>query len=499
MGVIIRQGIKGTLANYVGIGVGAFNMLYLFPKVLSEVEIGLIRTLLDIALVFASIFMLGGREIMTKFFSHFKEKKQDSFYWFSSLFPLIGFTLFSLLFYFNKDLLFVIYEANSPLLNDYIHYLLPLTFITLFSYYFETLSYLFGRITIPKVIREVYLRLFTGISVLFYFFDYFDLSTLIMSVVGIHALALIFFAFNAWKVSEWSFSTSTEIFNKKFSKQILNFMGFTIFGSLSGILVSKVDILMLSASKGLADTGIYSIAFFIAIVVETPKRSLGAISNPIIAESLQKGDHVHVELINRKSAINLLITSGFIFLLILSNLDNLFQFMPNGIVYSAGKDVIILIGFSKIIEAVSGMNFSIISYSHLYRYGTLILFLFSTIGISLNALLIPKLGMNGAAIATLITITIVHLFIHLLVYLKFGIATINKQIFQIIGILILTYLINMLLPIWSHFFIDGFVRTSILTIFFVSIIYYTKVSEEINQLLLTALETIKLYLVNITK
>ena len=52
MGIIIRQGIKGTIVSYLGTLLGYVNMLILFPLIFSTEEIGLYRILLDAASFF---------------------------------------------------------------------------------------------------------------------------------------------------------------------------------------------------------------------------------------------------------------------------------------------------------------------------------------------------------------------------------------------------------------------------------------------------------------
>ena len=42
MGIIIRQGIQTSIISYAGVAIGAFNVLWLFPKFLGAGEIGLI-------------------------------------------------------------------------------------------------------------------------------------------------------------------------------------------------------------------------------------------------------------------------------------------------------------------------------------------------------------------------------------------------------------------------------------------------------------------------
>ena len=47
MGIIRNQSIKSTIILYIGVLVGVFNLLWLFPKFLSPAEIGLTGVLVD--------------------------------------------------------------------------------------------------------------------------------------------------------------------------------------------------------------------------------------------------------------------------------------------------------------------------------------------------------------------------------------------------------------------------------------------------------------------
>lgn len=484
MGVIIRQGIKGAIANYVGIGIGVINTLFIFPKMLSVEEIGLIRLLLDVGLIFASFAQLGMTTTMVKFYPEFKnnERNQNGFFFYSILITLIGFIFFTIVYYYYSEDFITLYQAQSPLFQLYFEYVYPLTFIMLFIYFFETISFLHSRITIPKIIREIYLRLFTTFAILFYFFKIINQGTLILSIVIIYFFALLFNLINSWMISNMSLSPKSKILNKKFSLRIGVFSAFTIFSTLSGVIVSKIDTLMLGATKGLDDTGIYSIAFFIAMFIEIPKRSIDSITAPIISEKLSQDNFDQVKEINYKSALNLFITSGFIFVIVYINIDNIFTIMPKGNIFATGKNVIFFIGLAKIIESLSGMNSPIISYSKYYKHGTYITFMFSFIGIALNAWLIPKMGIDGAAIATFLTVLIVHLYIHLLVYIKFKIINWSKKTLHVLALLVFIYSINLGITVFENPFIDFFIRSSLLSAIFISLIISLKISSDINLL-----------------
>ena len=59
MGVVIKQSIKGTIVNYVGIAIGFLTTFFIVTKYLTQEEIGLNRVLIDAGILFASFTQLG--------------------------------------------------------------------------------------------------------------------------------------------------------------------------------------------------------------------------------------------------------------------------------------------------------------------------------------------------------------------------------------------------------------------------------------------------------
>ena len=53
MGIVARQSIKGSLANYLGVAIGFFTTFFVVTKCLTQEEIGLTRVLVDAATLFA--------------------------------------------------------------------------------------------------------------------------------------------------------------------------------------------------------------------------------------------------------------------------------------------------------------------------------------------------------------------------------------------------------------------------------------------------------------
>ena len=74
---------------------------------------------------------------------------------------------------------------------------------------------------------------------------------------------------------------------------------------------------MLSAYTGFRNTGIYSIAFFIAAFIAVPKKALSQVLIPMVSEANKNNDKNKLNELYKKSSITQLIIGGLLFLLIL--------------------------------------------------------------------------------------------------------------------------------------------------------------------------------------
>ena len=120
----------------------------------------------------------------------------------------------------------------------------------------------------------------------------------------------------------------------------------------------------------------------------------------------------------QKSALNQLIAGSFIFVCLVGSLNELFLIMPNGSIYAPASTVVILIGLAKLIDTSSGSNSEILSNSDYFRYNFVSITILAPLGIATNLLLIPKLGLTGAAWASLITMFLVNAFRFFIIYWK---------------------------------------------------------------------------------
>ena len=121
MGVIKRQGIKNTIITYIGIFIGAVNIIFIQPKLLTEEELGLTRLLYDFAYLVGLAVPLGLPNIIVKYFPFFKDKenKHNGFAGFVLLVFFIGFAISAALLLIFKPAITSYYVEDASLFVNY--------------------------------------------------------------------------------------------------------------------------------------------------------------------------------------------------------------------------------------------------------------------------------------------------------------------------------------------------------------------------------------------
>ncbi|MBR3528989.1 MAG: oligosaccharide flippase family protein, partial [Bacteroidales bacterium] len=291
MGVIARQSIKGALANYLGVAIGFFTTFFVLTHCLTQEEIGLTRVMVDAAMLFSGLAQLGTNASIIRFFPFFKsdDGKNHGIFGWSVLIPMVGFMLFALCFFIFKQDIVDTYSLKSPLIADYAYLLLPLTFFALYLTVFETNASVLLRITVPRLVREVGIRLFNLVCYLLYGYGVISLDLFVLLFCLSYAVAMLINFGYLLSLGKISFRIDWSFINRQRLKEMALYTLFMTATVLAGN-IPLINSLFLGAKTGLALTGVYTIAFYIANIVEVPYRSLGAISRPMVSQAVRDGD-----------------------------------------------------------------------------------------------------------------------------------------------------------------------------------------------------------------
>ena len=197
-----------------------------------------------------------------------------------------------------------------------------------------------------------------------------------------------------------------------------------IAGSVSMVLLD-LDKFMIGELIEIENIAYYSVAIFIATVIAVPARAMQQIINPLTASYLNNKNHRELEQLYKKSSINLFIIGGFIFVLIIININQLYVLMNPE--YSQGLFIVFIISVVKLVDNLLGNNSAIIFNSDYYRIILTFGFCIVLLAIGLNYFLIPIYGIEGAAIASLIAFAIYDALKLWYVNLKFKIHPFTKK------------------------------------------------------------------------
>lgn len=485
MGIIQRQGIKGTIVTYIGVLIGYVNLAFIMPYCLDIEQIGLTRILIDVATLFSFFAIFGMNGSITKFFPEFKDEDRNrGFFGIVVFLPLIGFTIVSIVYFVFFDEIVKYFSKPSPLLVEYSWMILPLTFAILFSMLFESYSNIQYRIVVPKIIKEVFIRLAIAILIILFFKKVITFDTFSFLFVAVYALATLLLLFYLKQIGSISVKFDLNYFTKERRKLIAKYSIFMILGSIGGVIVTKIDSVMLSMyDNGLKNVGIYTTAFFITSIVEIPSRSIIQISQSVASQKIFESNWSELSLLYKKTSLYQFLVGSFLFLLVWVNIDEIFQIMPKGEVFSSAKYVVLIIGFSKMFDALTSINMVIINNSKYYRVGFYFLLVLAVLTIVLNYFFIPIWGITGAAVSALISLAFYNIICVLYVNWKLKIHPLSLDTSKAIFIAILCYFISDFIPSIGNVYFDVVIESLVIVLFYLTASYYLKLVPEMNQMI----------------
>ena len=238
-----------------------------------------------------------------------------------------------------------------------------MVYIAIFEAYYKALL----NVVVPTLMKEFFLRVVVSLLVSLYFLEYISFEWFINYSILSYALSLLILILYVLFKKQLTLNFSVFQIERTFLKGLLKYMFFIMASAVGSVIVLQIDSLMVTGYLGFEKNAIYVIAFYMASVIEIPKRAIAQMSDSIIATSFEFERVDEIKKIYKQSSINQLILGSFVFLLIVLNLDNIYGIMPMERAYEAGKWVVILIGLGKIMEMGFGVNSEIIISSKLYK------------------------------------------------------------------------------------------------------------------------------------
>lgn len=481
MGVIKRQGIKNTIITYIGILIGAINIIFIQPKLLTPEELGLTRLLYDFAYIIGLAVPLGLPNIIVKFFPFFKDRnlKHNGFAGIILVVFLVGFVISAASLLFFKPTITSHYIDKASLFVQYFSFIIPFTFIvsaiTITTAYCQALF----KSTIPSFLNDICLRLGTIVITIMYFNKWITLDYYVYLFIGLYAIELLVIVGYIVFVDTISFKPNKVVLKEHSVKKMMKFGLLLCLASFASIALRKVDVLFLGTNS-LELVAVYTTAIFIASFIEVPLGALERISHTKIADNFAKENYMEIEKIYKDSVKYLLIIGGLLFIGINTCTQYVYQIGHLPDVYLQCINVVYIVSIAALINISTGINSAIMFYSKHYVLGTVLLVGTLLVTILLNIILIPKYGIYGAAIASASGSLIYNFSKFSFIYYKFKFQPYTMKSLFILLIIITSTIIGYIIPnISSNAIINLLIKGSIVSIIYIGFIYQFKLSPEI--------------------
>ena len=478
MGIVVKQSIKNTLVTYMGFAVGAVNVLFLYTKFMEPQYYGLITIILSTANILMPLMAFGVHNTIVKFYSSFKTRQsQNGFLNLMLLLPVAIIIPLALLCFLNFETVSGFLAKENAIVKDYTWHI----FIGGIVFAYFEVFYAWSKVQLQSVfgnfMKEVFHRVCTTLLLIGLYFKFLTVETLIIGIIIVYTLRMLIMMFYAFCLRPPVFKLTRLNTIKPILKYTLLII---VAGSVANIIL-EIDKLMIGQYVKIENVAYYGVAIYIATVIGVPYRSMHQITHPLTAKLLNDNDKIGLKALYQKSSLSLLIISGFIFLIITLNINQLYHLIPQE--YTGGIVVVFTIGLVKLFDNALGNNNSILFNSDYYRVVLLLGVVLAISTIVLNAIFIPKFGINGAAYATGIAIFLYNTIKIVFVYTKFKMLPFTNNTLKTLLLITICVVGFYFWDFQFHPIVNIAIKSLLISLVYGLIVYRFNFSEDISNLI----------------
>ena len=479
MGIVLQQSFKNTLIIFLGFAIGGLNVLFLYIYFLETEYYGLVTFLLSTANILMPLLIFGMQHTIIKFFTSYQNKSdRDNFLITAIFLPLIIIIPLSIVGALFYDAISEFLSRENIIIKKYTYLIF---IISVFMGYFEVF-YAWSKVQMKSVfgnfIREVFARISVTVLLFVLHFEWINSEQFIYALVivyGLRMLIIMIYAFKLYFPSVHSFDLPKNL------KQILNFSVYIILAGSAGTILLEIDKFMIPQMKEIVQVAYYAVGVYIASVIAIPSRAMQQIINPITAKELNNNNLDEVENLYKKSSLNLLIIGGLFFLLINSNIVEIYQII-NKPEYSVGVYIVLMISVSELFKLSLGNNGAILTNSKYYRMFFYFSIAMAISVIFLNRVLIEKFGINGAALATVIVVIFFGLIKIVYVNNKLKMNPYTKNTGKIVLLIVILFMVFYFIQFPVHPLLGITIKGLMILLIYVFLIIKLQISSDLNEL-----------------
>ncbi len=246
-------------------------------------------------------------------------------------------------------------------------------------------------------------------------------------------------------------------------RRLLAYSAPTALAEMSGAVITRVDRLFLGFYRTSADVGVYQAAAQLSIIMASILYAFNMILMPMISEQFHKKDLRQLEelfRINTKWGIYAIVPLVLVIAFAAADVMTVLF----GSEYAGGAGALLILTVGQFINIATGATATILIMTGNQTAWFRLSLAMMVINLALNWLLVPRWGINGAAVATsftvssqyLISLVIIYRLLHLWPYDRRYL----KGILAALGTAVLLLVVRLLgLSPWANFLVTGTVAT----------------------------------------
>ena len=481
MGIVFKQTSWNIVTITVAILIGGINTLYFYPEFLREQYYGLVVFLLATSNLLQPLMSFGAQHTIIKFFSSFKNVKEKDEFLSSIIFlPLFFILPVCFLVVQFHDLIAEFLSVKNPIIKSYVWVIFLVSFATSYFEVFYAWSRVQFKSIFGNILKEIYPRIAVFILLFLVSIDILTKENFVWWLTGLYYIRLAIMII-------YSLFLYTPKFSVKIPNNFKEILSYSIYILLAGSAASfliDIDKYMIPQKQAISQTAYYAVAVFIATVVEIPGRAMFQIINPLVAKALNEENFVELKNLYKQSSENLLIVCGLFFLLINLNIDSFYMLLNNQ-EYSNASLVVLIISSAKLIQMSFGCGPAILATSKFYKITLPFSIAMAVSVYFFNDYLIDLYGINGAAISTFIVLLIFTVLKIIYIRYKVKLQPFNFNSIKIFTSILLIYFFNSYINLELSPLIEIIIRSIIILITYVLVIYFFGVSKKMKDLLNT--------------
>lgn len=478
MGIVRKQAVSNTIVTYLGFALGAINVLFLYTNFMTDEYFGLVTVIFSYATVMMPIMAFGVPNTLVKFYSSFKEKKEaDGFLMLMLFLPFVLIIPIGIFSYVANEAIGDFLAKKNPIVKGYVWYIF---IIGIAITYFE-IFYAWAKINMKtffgNFLKEIFCRLGVTVLLALIYFKVITPDTFLVLLVGLYIVRMIIMKVYAYSLRMPSFKITWP----KNTRDIITYSALIILGGSTAMVLLEVDKVMINQFIEIENVAYYTVAGFMASTIAVPSKAMHQITYPLTAELLNDNKYSELKKLYKKSSLTLFSITGLLFILLLLNLGDLYTFLPEN--YAAGFLIVVWIGMARVYDSLLGNNNAILYNSDYYKSVLFLGVFLAILTILFNLWLIPKYGIDGAAIASFLAFFIYNTMKLVFVKKKLQMNPFSKETFLVFVILVVLGILFYYIPFPFHPILAILLKSSLLILIYIGIFYKFKISEDISQLI----------------